>query len=93
VLVFRANITSSFVDDIIRIGVLTNLTGYGADLGAAAKDGINLAVEEINANGGLLGRKIEAIFRDDASNRQTESWRSSPRTCNRLGRKRHVFIK
>ena len=65
--VLLTSLTPSFASDPIRIGILTELTGYGADLGAAAKEGVNLAVEEINRNGGLLGRKVAAIFRDDES--------------------------
>ena len=60
--VLLTSLTPSFASDPIRIGILTELTGYGADLGAAAKEGVNLAVEEINNNGGLLGRKVEAVF-------------------------------
>ncbi len=64
---FAFNLPSGQADDTIRLGVVTGLTGWGADLGASAKEGINLAIEEINSGGGLLGRKVEVIYRDDES--------------------------
>ncbi len=64
---FAFNLPSGQADDTIRLGVVTGLTGWGADLGASAKEGINLAIEEINSGGGLLGNKVEAIYRDDES--------------------------
>ena len=60
--------TTVCADDTIKIGVVVGLTGWGADLGTSAKEGMTLALEEINANGGVLGRKLEAVFRDDETN-------------------------
>ena len=45
--------------DAIRIGHLTPLTGFLGPLGEYAVMGVKLAVEEINAAGGVMGRKIE----------------------------------
>jgi ABC-type branched-subunit amino acid transport system substrate-binding protein len=59
--------------DPIRIGVLYPLTGGGAVYGAPAMVGHQLAIEELNANGGILGRKIESIERDDKLNPATAS--------------------
>ena len=44
------------------------LTGGGAVYGVPAMAGHQLAVEELNAKGGILGRKIESIERDDKLN-------------------------
>jgi branched-chain amino acid transport system substrate-binding protein len=63
-----SNINPSLASDTIRVGIVTGLTGWGADLGASVKEGVNLAVEEINNNGGLLGKTIEVTYRDDESN-------------------------
>src|SRR3954468_14642535 len=52
----------------IKIGVLYPLTGGGAVYGVPAMAGHQLAVEELNAKGGILGRKIESIERDDKLN-------------------------
>ena len=58
--------------DVIRIGHLTPLTGFLGPLGEYAQMGVKLAVEEINAAGGVMGRKIELIA-EDSVNPQTAS--------------------
>ena len=58
--------------DAIRIGHLTPLTGFLGPLGEYAVMGVKLAVEEINAAGGVMGRKIELIA-EDSVNPQTAS--------------------
>src|ERR1700704_2743539 len=52
----------------IRIGAMYPLTGGGAVYGVPAMVGHQLAVEELNAKGGIMGRKIESIERDDKLN-------------------------
>jgi len=49
----------------IKIGVNYELSGEVATFGSHTKDGILLAFEEINAKGGVLGRQIEPIVRDN----------------------------
>ena len=49
----------------IRIGWYGALTGPTATFGVATRDGVLFAAEQINAAGGLLGRKIEIIAEDD----------------------------
>jgi branched-chain amino acid transport system substrate-binding protein len=49
----------------LKIGVLSSYTGPAMPYTLPEKDGMLLAVEEINAAGGLLGRPIELVFRDD----------------------------
>src|SRR5260370_15206143 len=51
--------------DSTRIGVITSLTGSQAAFGAAHKNGYLIALDEINAKGGVLGKKIELDFYDD----------------------------
>jgi len=58
--------------EAIRIGHLTPRTGFLGPVGEYAVMGINLAVEEINADGGVMGRKIELIA-EDSVNPQTAS--------------------
>ena len=58
--------------DAIRIGHLTPRTGFLGPLGEYAVMGVNLAVEEINAGGGIMGRKIDLIA-EDSVNPQTAS--------------------
>ena len=52
----------------LRLGVIAPLTGPSADFGVPMLNGINLAVEEINAAGGYLGRPIQLVVKDDAAN-------------------------
>lgn len=49
----------------IRIGEINSYTGPAAAFTHSYRDGLNMAVEEINAAGGVLGRKLEILFRDD----------------------------
>ncbi|ABD69564.1 Extracellular ligand-binding receptor [Rhodoferax ferrireducens T118] len=55
----------SMAADNIKIGLQGPLTGGSSPMGVSMRDGAKLAVTEINAHGGLLGRKIEMIERDD----------------------------
>ena len=50
-----------------KIGVITSLTGSQAAFGAAHKNGYSIALDEINAKGGVLGKKLELDFYDDQS--------------------------
>jgi len=49
----------------IRIGLVGPMTGGSADFGQSMVNGAQLAVQEINAVGGYLGRKIELVVKDD----------------------------
>jgi branched-chain amino acid transport system substrate-binding protein len=51
----------------IRIGHLTPMTGFLGALGEYASQGIKMAVEEINAGGGVLGRPIELLSEDSVN--------------------------
>ncbi len=51
----------------VKIGVITSLTGSQAAFGEAHKNGYSIAVDQINAKGGVLGKKIELDFYDDQS--------------------------
>ena len=52
----------------IRIGVVTPLSGTYSALGQQVKWGIELATKEINAGGGIMGRKVELLFEDEEAN-------------------------
>jgi branched-chain amino acid transport system substrate-binding protein len=52
----------------IKIANIVELSGAGATSGTNFKDGVQLAVKEINAAGGILGRKIETTTSDTQSN-------------------------
>lgn len=50
---------------VIKIGAEMPLTGYATAYGEDAKRGVELAVDEANAAGGIRGKKVEVIFEDD----------------------------
>nr|VFK59359.1 MAG: branched-chain amino acid transport system substrate-binding protein [Candidatus Kentron sp. TC] len=50
--------------DTVKVGVLTALTGANASYGRSTREGVELAVEEINASG-ILPEGFEAVFEDD----------------------------
>ncbi len=58
---------SVFAAETIKIGEYASLTGKAASLGQASHNGTLLAVEQINAAGGVLGRKLELISEDTQS--------------------------
>ena len=49
----------------IRIGFLGGTSGRVADLGIAGRDGVQLAVEICNRSGGVSGRKVQLIIKND----------------------------
>jgi len=49
----------------IKIGVLFIMSGPMGGYGKHGSQAVQLAIDEINAKGGILGRKVEAIFEDD----------------------------
>lgn len=57
--------------DSIRIGVATALTGAYGDLGQQVRRAIDLAVDEVNAKGGIGGRKIETQYLDTQAKAET----------------------
>ena len=53
-------------NETIKIGAVDPLTGGQAVFGQDSINGKKMAVEELNANGGVLGKQIELISEDDA---------------------------
>lgn len=53
-------------NDPLRIGLIGPLTGPSADFGVPMINGAKLAIDEINAAGGYLGRPMELVIKDDA---------------------------
>src|ERR687888_243908 len=49
----------------IKIGEINSFSGIGAPFTGPYRQAVERAVEEINAKGGVLGRKLEVVFRDD----------------------------
>jgi branched-chain amino acid transport system substrate-binding protein len=55
----------AFAADPIKIGVSGPFTGGSSSMGVSMRDGVKLAADEINKAGGVLGRQIQLIERDD----------------------------
>jgi branched-chain amino acid transport system substrate-binding protein len=51
--------------DTIKIGAFGPITGPAAYIGLGGRDGASLAIKEINAAGGINGRKLAMVFEDD----------------------------
>ncbi|HEY4371219.1 MAG TPA: ABC transporter substrate-binding protein [Burkholderiales bacterium] len=56
---------SAAAEDTIKIGLVTALSGESARAGEALTRGMTVAIDEINARGGVLGKKLELVRRDD----------------------------
>ncbi|MGB5898239.1 MAG: transporter substrate-binding protein [Geitlerinemataceae cyanobacterium] len=67
----NASLPVSPPNDPIEIGILHSLTGTLAMSEVAVKDATLLAIEEINATGGVLGRPLQPIVKNGASDLQT----------------------
>jgi len=61
--------------DTIVVGHVASMTGDTATFGRSADQGIRMAVEDVNAAGGVLGKKLEVVTEDDRS--VTEEARSA----------------
>ena len=55
----------------IKLGFSAGLSGLKSELGISGRNGAQLAVEEINRNGGVRGRKVELLVMDDKNNAET----------------------
>jgi branched-chain amino acid transport system substrate-binding protein len=57
--------STGFAAETVKVGVLLPLTGAQAKFGEIEKRSYEMAAEEINAKGGVNGKKIELLFEDD----------------------------
>jgi branched-chain amino acid transport system substrate-binding protein len=60
--------SGTFAQEVIKIANIVELSGGGATAGTNFKNGVELAVKEINAAGGILGKKIQTTTADTQSN-------------------------
>src|SRR5262245_13054562 len=58
----------ALADDTIKFGLVAAMSGQSAKSGEAIVRGLSLAIDGINAKGGVLGKKLELLVRDDESN-------------------------
>lgn len=61
--------TNSYSGKTIKLGAILSLTGAGSVYGPQSANGMNLAVKQINAAGGVNGAKIELTVKDDGSDK------------------------
>lgn len=59
--------------ETIKIGAIISETGFAAAFGEMSRKGIDLAVKEINENGGVDGKMVEIIFEDDQTDPKVSS--------------------
>lgn len=71
VLLFSLALAACGPTEPIRIGFIGGLTDRNSDNGQAGQNAVILAVEQFNRAGGLDGRMIEIVSRDDAQNKVT----------------------
>ena len=64
-------LTSCGHANVIRLGFAGSLSGANSDLGVSGRNGVKLAVDEINKAGGINGRLIELTVKDDKNNKET----------------------
>ena len=66
-LVFVGLSLAGSAQNTVKIGVILPLTGSQAAFGEALKNGYSIALDDINAKGGVLGKKVELDIYDDQS--------------------------
>ena len=64
-LALLAGAADALAADPIKIAVSGPLTGGSSAMGVSMRDGVRLAIDEINRAGGVLGRRVVAVERDD----------------------------
>ncbi len=67
-------------EEVIKIGVLMNLTGPWASIDGPAWNSVQLAVEDLNNAGGVLGKEVEAICIDTKAD-EAETVSAAVRLC------------
>src|SRR5207253_6562259 len=63
--VSRNTNTSADPGGDIKVGVYGDLTGQTSSFGQSTKNGSQMAADEINAAGGINGRKVQLVIEDD----------------------------
>lgn len=63
-LLVLAAVSPASPQGVVKIPIVAEITGGGASVGAMWRDAVNLAVEDINKKGGVLGMKLETSVQD-----------------------------
>jgi branched-chain amino acid transport system substrate-binding protein len=67
-IVLAVGVTTAAAQESIKVGVIQPLTGAFAASGNYVANGAKIAADEINAKGGVLGKKLELVIEDNKSN-------------------------
>lgn len=62
------SLTSCLAQKPLTIGFVASLTGSTSELGVNGRNGLMMAVEEVNAAGGINGKAVEVVVKDDQNN-------------------------
>ena len=62
---FLGHALSASAEDVIKVGIVDTYTGPATTYTEDVLDGFKLAINQVNAKGGVLGRKIVFLIRDD----------------------------
>ncbi len=68
--VITFSLTACWQQKPITIGFVASLTGSTSELGVDGRNGLMLAVEEVNEKGGINGRRVEVVVKDDQNDPQ-----------------------
>jgi branched-chain amino acid transport system substrate-binding protein len=60
-------------DQVVTVGAYFSLSGSDSTFGIDSREGIDMATDEVNAAGGVKGKKVRVLFEDDKSNAQEAS--------------------
>ncbi len=77
-------VSCSQQENVIKIGLVAPLTGDVKTFGESTKNGFLLAVEEVNAQGGIKGKQIKTFIQDD-KNDPTEAQNAGSKLINQDG--------
>ncbi len=67
VFIFPAHGSIAYAEEPIRIGTIFSITGWAGFIGTPQKEFFTAMIEDINAKGGVKGRKLELYYEDDKS--------------------------
>ena len=67
IVLLLGTITTSIAEEVYKIGAILPLSGDAAQYGEWAKNGISLAIDEINSKDGIESKKVQVIYEDDAA--------------------------
>lgn len=69
IIIIISTLLSCNVRKTIKIGYISNLSGRQSELGIRGRDGVYMAVDEINSTGGIKGVNVELIVKDNQGNK------------------------